>query len=158
MVSPQACTITPARHRLASLGTRVTSGTIERYLPGQWWYREAAALVILTAVFARTEWQYPYPRSYRAVLLEAGHFCQTFCLVATALGLAPFCTDALADTRIERDLKVDGIGESVLYAAGVGARRAGRWTAWPDEARRRATKSVNPPTADPAPGAPRNRR
>ena len=148
----------PARHRLASLGTRVTSSTIERYLPGQWWYRDAAALVILTAVFRRTEWQYPYPRSYRAVLLEAGHFCQTFCLVATALGLAPFCTDALADTRIERDLKVDGIGESVLYAAGVGAPRAGRWTAWPDEARRRATTSVNPPAADPAPGAPRNRR
>src|SRR6266566_2232899 len=49
-----------------------------------------------------------------------GHLCQTFCLVATWLGLAPFCTAALKDTLIERDLGIDGIRESVLYVAGVG--------------------------------------
>jgi hypothetical protein len=43
-------------------------------------------------------------------------------LVATWLGLAPFCTAALRDTLIERDLKIDGVRESVLYVAGVGAR------------------------------------
>ncbi len=59
-------------------------------------------------------------RSYRTVLLDAGHLCQTFCLTATWLGLAPFCTMALADSLIERDIDVDGITESVLYAAGVG--------------------------------------
>jgi SagB-type dehydrogenase family enzyme len=130
----------PAAHRLAPLGRGATGATFERYLPGQWWYRDASALVVLTAIFARTEWQYPHPRSYRAVLLEAGHLCQTFCLVATALGLAPFCSDALADTRIERDLKLDGVGESVLYAAGVGVRRKGKWSPWPDARRRRSTR------------------
>jgi SagB-type dehydrogenase family enzyme len=128
----------PAAHCLAPIRHGATD--IERYLPGQWWYREASVLVVLTAVFARTEWQYPYARSYRAVLLEAGHFCQTFCLVATALHLAPFCSDALADTRLERDLKIDGVSESVLYAAGVGVRRKGAWTAWPDEQRRPRAK------------------
>jgi len=54
------------------------------------------------------------------VLLDAGHFCQTFCLVATWLGLAPFCTAALKDTVIEKDLGIDGIHKSVLYVAGVG--------------------------------------
>ena len=54
------------------------------------------------------------------VLLDAGHLCQTFCLVATWLGLAPFCTAALKDTVIETDLGIDGIGESILYIAGVG--------------------------------------
>src|SRR5260221_10115686 len=48
--------------------------------------------------------------------------CQTFCLVATWLGLAPFCTAALVDPEIEADLGVDGSSEFVLYAAGVGVR------------------------------------
>jgi SagB-type dehydrogenase family enzyme len=74
----------------------------------------------MTAVFPRNMWKYTYPRSYRSVLLDAGHLCQTLCLVATWLGLAPFCTAALADSLIERDLEIDGITESAIYAAGVG--------------------------------------
>jgi hypothetical protein len=54
--------------------------------------------------------------------MEAGHACQTFCLTATWLGLAPFCSMALADTAIETMLGLDGVSESVLYAAGVGSR------------------------------------
>ena len=51
-----------------------------------------------------------------------------FCLTATALGLAPFCLMGLADSLIERDLGIDGITESILYAAGVGHRpRGSRW-------------------------------
>jgi nitroreductase len=86
----------------------------------------------MTAVFDRVQWRYPYARAYRAVLAESGHLCQTFCLVATWLGLAPFCTMALADSRIERDLKIDGVSESVIYAAGVGARpKDVDWAPWP---------------------------
>ena len=73
-------------------------------------------------------------RLANAVLLEAGHFCQTFCLVATALGLAPFCSAALADSTIERDLGIDGVSESVLYACGVGTRPPGvDWAPWPQD-------------------------
>jgi hypothetical protein len=36
------------------------------------------------------------------------------------MGLAPFCTAALKDSMIEKDLGIDGISESVLYVAGVG--------------------------------------
>jgi hypothetical protein len=32
---------------------------------------------------------------------------------------------ALADSRIEQDLGLDGVSESVLYAAGVGTRPSG---------------------------------
>ncbi|MGH9793102.1 MAG: nitroreductase family protein, partial [Candidatus Acidiferrales bacterium] len=59
-------------------------------------------------------------RAYRVVLADAGHLCQTFYLVATWLGLAPFATMALADSQIERALGVDGVKEVALYAAGVG--------------------------------------
>jgi SagB-type dehydrogenase family enzyme len=74
----------------------------------------------MTAVLPRTMWRYRFSRAYRVLLLEAGHFCQTFCLVATWLGLAPFCTAALRDEKIEEKLRLNGATETVLYAAGVG--------------------------------------
>ena len=98
---------------------------IERYLPSQPWYDGAAAIIFFSAVYERYLWKYTSARAYRATLIEAGHQCQTFCLAATWLGLAPFCTMALADSNIEHDLGLDGIAESVLYAAGVGVRPSG---------------------------------
>jgi len=112
-------------HRLECLRKAAMKRRVLGYLSGQRWFAEAAATMLMTAVFPRTMWKYPYSRAYRTVLLDAGHLCQTFCLTATWFGLAPFCTMALADSRIERDIGVDGITESVLYAAGVGWPRAG---------------------------------
>ena len=106
------------RHRLHRLENRLRA--IDQYLPGQRWYRDAAALVFFAATFERTRLRYPYSRAYRAVLVEAGHLAQTFCLAATWLRLAPFCSLAIADDVADRDLGLDGISESVLYAAGVG--------------------------------------
>jgi nitroreductase len=92
----------------------------------------------MTAVLPRLYWRYEHPRAYRALLLEAGHVCQTFCLAATWLGLAPFCTMALDDSRIERDLGIDGVEEALIYAAGAGTRPAdGRWVQWPRSPRSR---------------------
>ncbi len=112
-----------------------SSRQVETYLAKQWWFKPAAAVVFMTAVLPRARWRYPFARAYRALLLEAGHVCQTFCLVATWLKLAPFCTMALADSRIERDLGIDGVDEVVLYAAGVGTRpKGGDWVQWPKHA------------------------
>jgi hypothetical protein len=78
------------------------------------------------------------------VLLDAGHLCQTFCLLATWLDLAPFCTMALADSAIERALGIDGISESVLYAAGVGTRRPGAESgSWPPIFYRKSRRSTD---------------
>ena len=109
-------------HRLELLRRGASSRQITKYLADQWWYGGAAFVVFMTAVFARTRWKYDYARAYRAVLIEAGHLCQTFCLAATWLGVAPFCTMAFADSKIERALGVDGISESVIYVAGAGVR------------------------------------
>jgi len=133
----------PVEHRLVRL-KKISSRTIQDYVCGQTWCAQASVLVFMTAVFARTGWKYPTARAYRAVLLEAGHFCQTFCLVATALGLAPFCTASLADSIIERDLGLDGVSESVIYACGVGPRPPGvAWTPWADPSPRRATPRID---------------
>jgi SagB-type dehydrogenase family enzyme len=119
-------------HRLELLHEGASSARVSRYLNGQWWFGRAAAVVLMTAVFARTQWKYPAPRAYRVVLIDAGHICQTFCLVATWLGLAPFCSMALADSKIENDLGIDGVTESIIYTAGVGARPKGTdWAPWP---------------------------
>jgi len=113
------------RHRLELLRRGMTRDRMSDYVIGQRWFSEAAAFVFMTGVFTRTMWKYRYPRAYRVVLAETGHLCQTFCLVATWLGLAPFCTMAMADSKIDRDLGIDGVTEGVLYVAGVGKRAAG---------------------------------
>ena len=107
-------------HRLARLPVKVNPSRASAYCADQPHAAQAAALFIMTAVFARTMWKYGRARAYRTVLLETGHLCQTFCLTATRLGLAPFSTAALRDSLIEKDLGLDGIAESVLYVAGVG--------------------------------------
>lgn len=122
----------PNGHALQLLRRNCSRHDIAAFIPKQPWYEHAAALVFMTAVFGRAQWRYTYPRAYRSVLLEAGHFCQTFCLLATSLRLAPFCTAALADSVVERALQVDGIRESVLYACGVAARPPDTdWAPWP---------------------------
>jgi len=110
-------------HRLERLRRGANRAQAIRYCAGQRFAGNAAALFLMTAVFPRSMWKYRFARAYRVVLLDAGHLCQTFCLTATWLGLAPFCTAALGDSAIEKDLRIDGISESVLYAAGVGLPR-----------------------------------
>lgn len=110
------------RHCLEFLRPGCDAQYITSLLAGQKYFSGAAAIFFMTAVFARTQWKYPSPRAYRVVQLDAGHLCQTFCLVATWLGLAPFSTAAFTDTLIEKTLGIDGINESVIYAAGVGHR------------------------------------
>jgi SagB-type dehydrogenase family enzyme len=107
-------------HRLETIRSGPMRDKAWQYCVRQQHPRDAAALFLMTAVFPRTMWKYHTGRAYRVVLLDAGHLCQTFCLVATWLGLAPFSTAAIKDTLIEKDLGIDGIRESVLYVAGVG--------------------------------------
>jgi SagB-type dehydrogenase family enzyme len=116
------------RHALERISGPVARARLRDYVPGSGYFASASAFVFFTAVFERILWRYPYSRAYRAALAETGHLCQTFCLTATWQGLAPFCLMALGDSAIEQDLGIDGIGESVLYAAGVG--RPPRATAW----------------------------
>jgi SagB-type dehydrogenase family enzyme len=123
----------PDNHELELVRGRLDQRQVPIYLPfGDYW-SAACAVVFFSAAYERELWRYPYSRAYRAPLVEAGHLCQTFCLMATSLNLAPFCAMGLADTAIERDLGIDGITESVLYAAGVGIRPNNvQWAPAPD--------------------------
>ena len=85
----------PTRHELEMIRDHATARKASQYCADAPHASKAAALFLMTAVFPRNMWKYRHPRAYRIVLLDAGHLCQTFCLVATWLGLAPFCTAAL---------------------------------------------------------------
>jgi SagB-type dehydrogenase family enzyme len=137
----------PGHHCLETIRTDATREKAWLYCARQHFVRNAAALFLMTAVFRRTMWKYQHPRAYRVVLLDAGHLCQTFCLVATWLGLAPFCTAALKDTLIEKDLGIDGIRESVLYIAGVGLRAISA------RAKQQSSRSADRHAAGPSKGA-----
>ncbi|NKB86628.1 MAG: SagB/ThcOx family dehydrogenase [Acidobacteria bacterium] len=134
----------PDGHQLAALSAGASGDLVDEFLPQIPSYRGAAALVFMTSLFERVWWRYRFPRAYRTILLEAGHLCQTMCLVATRLGLAPFCTAAIADSKVERHLGVDGVGESVIYLAGVGARPPDE-SEWAPAANPDATPAVHPP-------------
>jgi SagB-type dehydrogenase family enzyme len=126
-------------HRLEKL-KRLSATAARRkaveYSSGHEFLKDASAVFLMTAVFPRTQWKYRFPRAYRVVLLDAGHLGQTFCLVATWLGLAPFCTAAVQESSIERDIGLDGVEESPLYLGAVGLPHFG-------EARRRRPASAN---------------
>ena len=115
-------------HRLRLVRRGASSSDLRQWIQAQPWFWKAPMVVFLTAVFHRTGWRYPSPRAYRNILLEAGHLCQTFCLMATDLGLAPFCTHALRDSLVDKALGLDGASEGVVYAAGCGVRPATGWS------------------------------
>jgi SagB-type dehydrogenase family enzyme len=84
------------------------------------WVRDAAVLFLMTAMVKRSMWKYKHAHAYRVLLLDAGHTGQTFHLVCTGLGLAPFTSSAKDDVAIERIVGVDGVREIALYAAATG--------------------------------------
>ena len=105
---------------LVDLQRPIAQGDIAPLLAHQTYFSGAGAVVIMCAVFARTIWRYGHSRAYRTVLIDAGHLGQTFCLAATALGLAPFTTMAFSEAGLEEVLGIDGVGECPMYVAGVG--------------------------------------
>lgn len=114
-----------ATHELVDLRRSVSAADIPDLLAHQTYFAGAAAAVIMCPVFARTMWRYGHSRAYRTVLIDAGHLGQTFCLVATALGLAPFTTMAFSESKLEALLGLDGVLECPIYVAGVGMPDAG---------------------------------
>jgi SagB-type dehydrogenase family enzyme len=84
-------------------------------------FREAAATVLVTAVFIRSVFKYG-DRGYRFILLEAGHLAQNMLLVWDAAGLAGVSIGGYLDRRADRFLRLDGLNESVVYMLNVGVR------------------------------------
>lgn len=87
----------------------------------QSWLRDAPAILVISAVTARTEARYG-ARAERYVSMEAGHAAQNVYLQATALGLVTVAVGAFDDDALARIL-VLADSERPLYLLPVGRPR-----------------------------------
>ncbi len=116
----------PTEHALQPLNEldpTAAKGLAERFVAMQHYFVPAPVMVVLVSRFARNFWKYrQHAKSYRAVVLDAGHLSQTLYLAATELGLAAFITAAVNEADIEQALGLDPMQEGVLAVCGFGRR------------------------------------
>jgi SagB-type dehydrogenase family enzyme len=87
---------------------------------GQEFFAQAGVVFALTGIFQRARFKYQ-DRTYRYVMLEAGHIGQNIYLEATTLGLGACAIGAFWDDDVNRLLEIDGKQEATLYLLTVGA-------------------------------------
>ena len=107
-------------HALEQLRTGDLSNEIRRAALDQPLCAKAGAVLVWTAIFARSVWKYR-ERAYRYVYLDAGHIAAHVSLAAVAEGLGSCAVAALYDDEANSLLDIDGQEESTLYMTAVGA-------------------------------------
>ena len=107
-------------HRLELLRRGRSESRTVALCANQPWVADAAVVFVMTASLPRSMWKYRQSHAYRVVLLDMGHLGQTFHLVCTALGLAPFTSGATNEAALEEALGVDPAREPALYVAATG--------------------------------------
>jgi SagB-type dehydrogenase family enzyme len=106
-------------HSLARLDSGDPGDRLARVCCGQEYARQAAVVVLISAVLQRTTRKYG-DRGYRYVLLDIGHLAQNLCLICSALGLSIVTTCGFYDEEAAELLGIDGRDESVMYVAFIG--------------------------------------
>jgi SagB-type dehydrogenase family enzyme len=106
---------------LALLNRGDPGGRLHEICCGQEYARQAAVVVLISAVVERTKRKYG-DRGYRYVLLDIGHLGQNLYLACTALDLAVVTTCAFFDDEAADFLGIDGCDEVVVYVAFIGPR------------------------------------
>lgn len=86
---------------------------------GQEFLGQANVVLLLTTIFQRTRWRYQ-ERTYRYVMLEAGHVGQNVYLAATSMGMGACAVGAFFDDDLNRLLGIDSVQEGVVYVMTVG--------------------------------------
>ncbi|HET7045811.1 MAG TPA: SagB/ThcOx family dehydrogenase [Gaiellaceae bacterium] len=110
----------PLRHVLECLQRRDLRSELSRAAVHEDVIATAGAVVVVSAMFWRSRFKYGQ-RSYRFALLEAGHVVQNLLLTAAALGLGAVPIGGFYDRRLDDLLAIDGVNESAVYSAVVGA-------------------------------------
>jgi SagB-type dehydrogenase family enzyme len=108
------------RHALELVGELPTTAQLVAACGDQQWVADSSVVLCYTCAFGRNAWKYDSPRSYRVLLLDAGHLSQTLWLTATALGLHTTFTAALRDELVEQHLHLDPATELVIGCSVIG--------------------------------------
>lgn len=111
----------PAAHGLVRLAADDRRAELAGATPGQAWIAQAPALLVLTALPARTARRYG-ERAERYVAIEVGHAAQNVYLQATARGLGTTLVGAFDDARVTEILALPA-GQRPLALLPVGALR-----------------------------------
>lgn len=114
----------PDEHRLASVAAGDRRRTLGCAALGQSAVAEAAAVIVIGAVYERTTAKYG-DRGRRYVHMEAGHAAQNVLLQATALGLESVPMGAFDDSKVHEAAAMKR-GVEPLYLLPVGRRAEGR--------------------------------
>jgi SagB-type dehydrogenase family enzyme len=109
-------------HALARLGPCPDQQRLERLVLAEGLWEHARGLIVLTAVFERTQIKYD-ERGYRFMLLDAGHLAQNLLLVCEDLHLAAIPLGGFQDDGLAKVLGLDPAEEGPLYAILIGAAR-----------------------------------
>ncbi len=83
------------------------------------WIRKSAALLVISAIFDRTQGKYK-DRGYRHVMTEYGHMAQNIYLLSSASGLGCCSIGGFVDDGLNEILDIDGIDESVVGVVAIG--------------------------------------
>jgi SagB-type dehydrogenase family enzyme len=111
----------PARHALELRGPGDCRRTIAAAALDQAWIENAAAVLVVAAVYRRTTATYG-ERGRRYVHMEAGHVAQNVYLQATALGLGTVVVGAFDDVAVKQAAELSGAEEPIcLMPLGVPA-------------------------------------
>jgi SagB-type dehydrogenase family enzyme len=95
--------------------------TLTTACKGQSHIRTSAATFFWAAEMSRMTWRYS-ERSYRYVLLDAGHVCQNLYLAAESILCGVCAIAAYDDDLLNAALGVDGVEVLTVYAATIGKR------------------------------------
>ena len=113
----------PRGHGLAPVAEGDLRTRIAAISSDQKWIADCAAIIVFSAVVARTAAKYR-ERSVRYVQFEAGHAAQNACLQAVALGRGTTAIGAFDDDKVKRILRMDA-DEVPLYMVTVGRMKEG---------------------------------
>jgi SagB-type dehydrogenase family enzyme len=83
--------------------------------------RTSAATFFWAAEMSRMVWRYS-ERSYRYILLDAGHVCQNLYLAAESIQCGVCAIAAYDDDLVNSALGIDGVDVFTVYAATIGKR------------------------------------
>lgn len=108
----------PENHTLLPVADRDVTDAVYRAALSQSAVRDAAAVIVISAVPARTTGKYGQ-RGFRYVYMEAGHTAQNIYLQAVSLDLGTVSVGAFDDGEIARVMLL-GEGEIPLYLMPVG--------------------------------------
>lgn len=98
-----------------------TPSEIDEACFGKGGIRSAEAVLVITCRWLRHSWKYRYARSYRMLLLEAGHAVQALNLAMVRHQVDVYHCPSIDDSKIRAILGLgDDFAEGPVYALGLG--------------------------------------